>query len=66
MSRDKIRIGGLMRCCLETLDERTEPGAEGDEQACKYCSHSARFRDGAWEWNWPPVGSSGSSSGSTP
>ena len=58
-SADKIRIGGLMRCCTATIrilyDEN--PGmraAEGQELQCQYAhdnpDHRMRFRDGAWEW----------------
>ena len=47
-----LRIGGVMRCCIETLD--TTPitsEAEGTILPCKYCSSSLRVREGAWEWN---------------
>lgn len=49
---DPIRIGGLMRCCTQTIRERDKPGTEGEKQPCRWCSSGARFRDGAWEWNW--------------
>jgi hypothetical protein len=53
---DKVKIGGLMRCCLETLQEYYPNGpearaAEGDLLRCKYCSSSMIFRSGSWEWN---------------
>jgi len=53
---DKIKIGGLLRCCIETIDDLYAQGpghraAEGDVLPCKYCSHSVTFRSGAWEWN---------------
>jgi hypothetical protein len=51
VSREPVRIGGLMRCCLETIREYDKPGVEGDIVNCKYCSSSMRFRDGVWEWN---------------
>ena len=49
-----LRIGGVMRCCSETLliipdNELVEK--EGTILPCKYCSSSLIFRDGAWEWN---------------
>lgn len=50
---DHVRLGGLMRCCTETLSERTTPGTDGEIQPCKYCTQSTIFRDGAWEWNRP-------------
>lgn len=58
MSRmnEHIYIGGLMRCDLETLHERTTPATEGEIQQCKYTDdpgHRAIFRDGAWRWLHP-------------
>ena len=47
------RPGGLLRCCVQTIEERPdepEP-SEGDVMECKWCSDSVIFRDGAWEWN---------------
>ena len=55
-----VRTGGLMRCCLASLDEEmekaTEAPKEGDIASCKYCSGKNQmvFRKGSWEW----VGSS--------
>lgn len=56
----RVRDGGLMRCCLATLDaamaEAAEPPKEGDTLLCKYCKGDGmRFRDGAWEWNFDPA-----------
>lgn len=52
---ETVRIGGLMRCCLGTLDRvRTPekpPPAEGDVIRCDHCSDSMIFRAGAWQWN---------------
>lgn len=57
---DKIRIGGLMRCCIETVNilYAENPGmaaTEGQTLQCKYApedpDHRMRFRDGAWEWD---------------
>lgn len=55
---DRVRIGGLMRCCLETLqtaslasrDNPVEP-QEGDRLPCKYCRAEMVYRNAAWEWN---------------
>ena len=52
---ERIFTGGLMRCCLQTLDERTVPATEGEEQPCKWCSSGAVFRDGGWRWIGPKV-----------
>ena len=46
-----LRIGGVMRCCIETLD--TTPMTTEDEGTvlpCRWCKSSLRVRDGAWEW----------------
>jgi hypothetical protein len=56
----RVRPGGLMRCCIETLTEAmknatTEP-KDGDTMLCAYCkpeNGGMIFRDGAWEWNRP-------------
>jgi len=50
-----VRHGGLMRCCLASLDEAMvaaeHPPKEGDLLQCKYHDgEGMRFRDGAWEW----------------
>lgn len=50
-----VRIGGLMRCCTETLRVDAGWAKEGQVLACLYCSHSMRLRDGAWEWNRPTL-----------
>lgn len=50
----KVRQGGLMRCCLASLDAymlaATTPPQDGDKIRCR--SHGGKgmiFRDGAWE-----------------
>lgn len=45
-----VRQGGLMRCCLATIDNSTEPASEGKVKHCLYCSSSVVLKDGAWEW----------------
>lgn len=52
----RLRIGGVLRCCAETLNETVfeSPPKEGDTLHCKYHTDeisSLIFRDGAWEWN---------------
>ncbi len=49
-----VRIGGLFRCCLETLDTTPVIEEEGTILQCKYCKGSLRIREGAWEWNDVP------------
>ena len=53
MTAIRIRIGGLMRCCIQSLDQEAplDP-QEGETFHCLYCSdeYGMRFRDDAWEW----------------
>lgn len=48
----KIRVGGLMRCCMATIDELPDdtPEEDGHTVACKHCGGPIRFFRGAWEW----------------
>lgn len=51
-----VRPGGLMRCCLETLEKsmqgRAESPKEGETMQCKYHDGEGMiYRNGAWEWN---------------
>jgi hypothetical protein len=61
---DRLRPGGLMRCCTETVSDLYRDGHEtpseyhaheGDVLVCKYAPenplHRMRFRDGGWEWD---------------
>jgi hypothetical protein len=52
-----IRMGGLMRCCIASLEDAPPHPAEGVSFRCKYCTdeYGMVFRDGAWEWAWPGV-----------
>lgn len=59
-ARHMLRPGGVMRCCIATLEKRAlsaSPPAEGEKLPCDYCSASLVYRDGAWEWDHaaPPV-----------
>lgn len=53
---DQVRIGGLMRCCLQTLNEFYPDGPakkaqEGQRLHCRFCRTGEMvFRDGAWQW----------------
>jgi hypothetical protein len=53
---DRIRIGGLFRCCIETA-HAAPPASEGDLLACPHHADPEKpqmiFRDGAWEWVGP-------------
>jgi hypothetical protein len=53
---DKVKKGGLMRCCLRTLAEYYRDGpaskaAEGQVMPCAFCSGIMVFRGGYWEWD---------------
>lgn len=61
---DQVNAGGLMRCCLLTLDEHYPDGparkaAEGEVLPCKYCRSSMVFRAGWWGWQRDPDGFAG-------
>lgn len=53
-----IRMGGLLRCCLSSLDgamkEATEPPKEGDTLSCKCCGDGMVYHADAWEWKGVP------------
>lgn len=57
----RVRIGGLLRCCLLSLDEAMEQAegdspSEGDILKCHYCKSpdgGMIFTKDAWEWNHP-------------
>jgi hypothetical protein len=46
-----LAIGGVMRCCVETLDTTLVLEKEGDILHCKYCDSSLIVRNGIWQWN---------------
>jgi len=46
-----LRIGGVMRCCIETLNTTPVSENDGDVLPCRYCKSQLRVRDGAWEWD---------------
>lgn len=52
----RVKHGGLLRCCLESLDvamvAAKVPPKEGDTLKCSYCSDpdGMVFREGAWQW----------------
>ena len=59
---DRLRPGGLIRCCTETVGDLYPDGparvaVEGQTLRCKYHpdnpGHRMVFRDGAWEWDRP-------------
>jgi hypothetical protein len=55
-----MAIGGLMRCCTETVKDLypngpARVGADGQILQCKYApdnpDHQIIFNDGIWRWN---------------
>lgn len=48
----RVRGGGLMRCCIESLADAPPNPTEGETFRCKWCHDEAGmvFRDGAWQW----------------
>ena len=46
-----IKVGGLMRCCVQTYREYDGPEHEGTVLLCKWCSDSMIVKDGVWQWN---------------
>lgn len=48
-----LAIGGVMRCCLETLNSTKVNEVEGEIVKCKYCSSSLILENGIWRWNHP-------------
>jgi len=58
--KERIKIGGLMRCCMDTWDEHCEQDGpacvDGETLQCKYSSdpiHNMIRIAGIWKWNWP-------------
>lgn len=52
----RLRQGGLMRCCIGTLDEMMETAEVeppiGTVVPCNNCSSGVRrAADGTWEWD---------------
>lgn len=45
-----IRIGGLMRCCIETA-RTVGSGREGETVECEHCEGRMVWHDGAWGWS---------------
>jgi hypothetical protein len=45
-----IRIGGLMRCCIQAIRSADVEPKEGAAVVCPGCKSTAVVRSGAWEW----------------
>lgn len=60
--RYRVNQGGLMRCCLESLDVymqarndegRDDDGDDGDIVDCRHCASSMIRTGGIWKWDRP-------------
>jgi hypothetical protein len=49
----RIRIGGVMRCCVDRPQWPTDP-TDGDTLVCPHgCSERLVYSAGVWEWYRP-------------
>lgn len=58
---DGLKIGGLMRCCIATIEDLYPGGpakiaTEGQRVQCKYADDNSDhgwmiFREGSWRWD---------------
>lgn len=49
----RYAIGGLMRCCIESLTDAPDDAPDGTVWPCKWCGDTMVVRDGVWHWNRP-------------
>ncbi len=49
-----IRVGGLMRCCLLTIEEDSPPTPLEHQHLRCLCGTKLIFLDGAWQWEDAP------------
>lgn len=56
----RVNHGGLMRCCIATLEQSTEPSQVGTTLDCQYEPEGNKNmivgEDGVWRWNRPGWG----------
>jgi hypothetical protein len=51
-----IAIGGLFRCCIESIKIRARDDmTDGTRLTCPHCSESSIKHDGVWSWDHPEV-----------
>jgi hypothetical protein len=67
-----VKQGGLMRCCLQSLDDEMVERQRLDQPlmtnertiACRYCQTEMICDGGYWQWNnRPPVAEEGKEKG---
>ena len=51
MTTKSIAIGGLLRCCILSLQEYTGPEEEGQTLVCTYCRAPLILRGDRWHWD---------------
>lgn len=51
-NKRRIRVGGLLRCCIGTVAECDDESDIGTILHCKYCKDGMVVvaKDGVWEW----------------
>ena len=52
----KVYFGGLMRCCIATIEEMdfqelSDLSTERSVLSCKYCKSTMIFKVDHWRWN---------------
>ena len=47
----RVAIAGLMRCCIQTVEECTEEVAEGHILRCRWCPSIMVLHEGVWRWS---------------
>ena len=48
----EYEIGGVMRCCIATLEESDVKEEQGEIVKCKYCDEGFEFDGEAWKKWW--------------
>lgn len=49
-----VAIGGLMRCCTQSIAENETETEVGSVMTCKWCSGGMCVEgDGVWHWDHP-------------
>lgn len=48
----QYEIGGVMRCCIATLEEADVQETKGERVPCKYCGDGFEFDGEVWRKRW--------------
>lgn len=52
-TRKPLHTGGVLRCCILSLDQHEQAGGASDEGTvlpCRYCKSALHVKDGVWRW----------------